>query len=246
MPLLFRCNKAINLSSGFSLLELLIVVSILATIAFTSSLAFTDIDKSQQELMTRTELTELSSAIRQLHEDTGFWLRTGSVEVNINRIPTHDVAYNWEVLAKPNGLNVWDPVSQRGWRGPYIDKVLDAAVITNGEALSIDGSNSGDNGDYNNPTCDSGVTSPCPENVVLLDPFGNPYVLLNIDVNDDVDITVNRNVIVSSGFNGKFESLPITGSGETRYSTLCLELPNNNAYQDNENNNSQDDIAICP
>ncbi|OUS30917.1 hypothetical protein A9Q99_05265 [Gammaproteobacteria bacterium 45_16_T64] len=216
-------NNVTQSPFGFSLLELLIVVSLLAVIAFTSMTNFANTEQNELDGVTRTGLTELADAVRQLHQDTGFW-PTGD-GTNAALIPTHTEAYNWEALTLANGLNAWDAVSQRGWRGPYIDKKLDARVVTNGNNMSINGSASGTTGNFNDPDCAEGIASPCPNSIVLLDPYGNPYVLLNID---------DRNVIVSSGADGDF----------------CTNLSRDALCDDADdlcpNGQTSDDITICP
>ncbi len=238
MQSLRQYNKSRNYFSGFSLLELLIVVGILAIISSTSIQYFGNTEQEKREDLTRIELAELGKSIRQLHKDTGFWPQHDVDSDDIDLIPVHEDPYNWEVLVtnvdrndynnnsdtEDAMLNAWNPVSERGWRGPYTHRVLDSHVILGGDYLDIDGSDSGDSTDYNNPTCDDSEPSPCPEPIVLLDPYRNPYTLLNIN---------NRNVIISSGLNGVFDELPITGTDEERYTTLCGEI-------------LSDDIAICP
>ena len=195
MQLSLKQYSSKHQSAGFSLLELLVVVSILVAIASIGMTNYGNINEEKRDELTRIELAELADALRQLHTDTGFWPGT------TGGIPRTD-PYDWSVLTDTS-LTSWDAVSKHGWRGPYILKKLDKDV-TGDSSIALTGLDSGSTGDHG------------PIDTALLDPYNGPYVLLVLDSGSG-----NRNVIVSQGRDGVFNELGGSGTEAELYETLC-------------------------
>lgn len=62
---------------GFTLLELLLVVAILAVIGGAALLAFTDVEERVEDQSVRPEMVEIAKALRAFRHDMGDWPRRG-------------------------------------------------------------------------------------------------------------------------------------------------------------------------
>lgn len=133
---------------GFTLLELLVVVAILAAVA---SLAYGYMGGVQQRLdddADRVQIAELARALRQFRADTGFYPRQGPFRLsgdngsvtladctsdcfyspaNLGQLLTapcrdEDAAqpFGFVVPVCPVNENPADPAEPRRWRGPYL------------------------------------------------------------------------------------------------------------------------------
>ena len=175
-------------------MELLIVVSLLVTLAGIGVANYDSVDEDEREKLTLTALRELANAVTLLHADTGHWAGADSN-------PVHTSPYDWAVLTETDG-DLWDVVSQRGWRGPYLirQNLVQNVTVAGGANIGIDGGDSGSSADVDLPA------------TALLDPHGGPFVLLSLN---------HRNVIVSRGKNGVFDELPRSGTAAAIYASLC-------------------------
>lgn len=70
--------------SGFTLLELLVVVAILAGTAFIASGTFRGVSEHAEERLVRAEMQEIAKALRQFRQDTGYFPKEGPFELAID------------------------------------------------------------------------------------------------------------------------------------------------------------------
>jgi prepilin-type N-terminal cleavage/methylation domain-containing protein len=69
---------------GFTLLELLVVVSILSAVAFIASGAFRGVSEQANDALVRVEMQEIAKAIRQFKQDTGYYPKTGPFALSVD------------------------------------------------------------------------------------------------------------------------------------------------------------------
>ncbi|WP_309400857.1 prepilin-type N-terminal cleavage/methylation domain-containing protein [Cerasicoccus maritimus] len=132
---------------GFTLLELLVVVSVLAAVAFVATGTYRGVSEDSSDRLVRVEMLEIAKAMRQFKQDTGYYPKTGPFalstdggSVNIDDLParagssdTEKTRWfyspaNFDQLMSTNSpldgtghqLETWDPDTGRGWRGPYL------------------------------------------------------------------------------------------------------------------------------
>lgn len=214
-----RCFGVSNTSNirGFSLVELLVVVSILVAIAGIGVAVYDNVAEEKKADLVVVELTNVAAAVKQLYADTGFWAGYGT--------NPHPAAYDWSIL-RDTSLNNWDEVSRRGWRGPYISRILESKEIGDAAALKVNG-------------LDSGATGDLTVAQSLIDPLNNGVALLALN---------GRNLIVSPGTDGVFALLPAACDTnvfseleceENLYRQFCVEPVDAGLL-------NSDDVYVCP
>lgn len=122
-------------SRSFTLLELLVVVGIMATVAGALAVSLSGATDQAREDMTLRELAELKRAVLQFRADTGFFPRRGPFDLDTRpngAVPTPAEGAAWfdspanlsQLLENPlpatHALRAWDASRRRGWRGPYL------------------------------------------------------------------------------------------------------------------------------
>ena len=104
--------------SGFTLIELVIIIVVLGIIAAVAVPRFTDIASSAKVAATKDEMNSLKKAI------IGNPSAIGGGEY-IDRGFEGDVGYApsrlADLTAKPDSVQVYDRLTRLGWNGPYID-----------------------------------------------------------------------------------------------------------------------------
>ncbi len=132
---------------GFTLLELLVIVAILAAVAFVAGSTFLGVREQANDQLVHTEMQEIAKAIRRFRQDTGYYPKTGPFDlqayggsVPYTGLPASAGSDNaardlWfyspanfhQLLSRTSPLNgtghqlaSWDPETGRGWRGPYL------------------------------------------------------------------------------------------------------------------------------
>ena len=141
--------RCIRFQRGFSLLELLVIIAVLASIAFLATGTFQGVSESANDGLVHSEMQEIAKAIRQFRQDTGYYPKQGPFDlappngigaVPIGNLPAHAGGTNAErvrwfqspanhyqlldTVSPLNGTNHlledWNPDTGRGWRGGYL------------------------------------------------------------------------------------------------------------------------------
>jgi type II secretory pathway pseudopilin PulG len=147
--------------TGFTLMELLLIVFLLGVLAVASMSALDGIEDDAAYQVTRAEMAELATAIRQFKRDTGWYPGEGQYQcadgatLNSNFLNFPSALANdaekiawcehpanlWMLFDNPmqNPSNAseipdnqWNPESARGWRGPYLTQQSLGKVNING------------------------------------------------------------------------------------------------------------------
>lgn len=113
---------------GFTLLELLVVVSLMAVLATVALLANEGVSDQAELDATKVEMAELRKALLQFRRDVGHFPDAAGLIAEGERLAllsscqsidntkintTAGVSYD-------DGCNVWNPDTHRGWHGPYV------------------------------------------------------------------------------------------------------------------------------
>ncbi len=148
-------HPSVHPARGFTLVELLVVCSILAALSVTAWGAYNGVQEANEDAIGRSDLTRLANALRRFKQDTGYYpgqgpfvlAATAQVEADCNAAdgilrrwaePEDDTRRNdWFnspanialLLSAPSiclkhpqaHLRRWNPDTQRGWHGPYLD-----------------------------------------------------------------------------------------------------------------------------
>jgi len=133
----FSFSNAARLQNGFTLLELLVVVVILASLGGIASFRFELVVTEQLNRVVMMELSNIKSAILNFEKDTGERLEEVLSPANLG-----------ELFQKPEGTQEWDIATARGWRGPYLEKAGGVGYIDIGANLESNGAGNPLAGDY--------------------------------------------------------------------------------------------------
>jgi len=149
-----RTDAAAWSRQGFTLLEMLVVIVLLAAVAFIGTGTFKGVSEHANDRLVRAEMQNIAKAIRRFKADTGYYPKTGPFSlvgsggaVTYASLPSHAGSNNverdlwfyspanfYQLLAETSPLPVgdpletWNPETGRGWRGPYIKGFLDGYV----------------------------------------------------------------------------------------------------------------------
>lgn len=132
----FAADRGLPGQRGFSLLELLVVVAILAAVAFVAGGTFRGVRERANDQLVRTEMQAIARAIRQFRQDTGYYPKTGPFDLPAGNPARFYSPANFEQLLSPisplagtgHQLESWDPETGRGWRGPYLQGYAEGFV----------------------------------------------------------------------------------------------------------------------
>ena len=120
LPQLFARRSRLQQAGGFTLLELLVVVGILAAISTIGVAAYTNVLQDSDERLVRAEMQEIAKAIRQFKADTGYYpgegpfgYGDGSGVAQVTDNELKELASNgFDYLADSAG---WDASSREAW-----------------------------------------------------------------------------------------------------------------------------------
>ncbi len=201
---------------GFSLLELMLVVGILAVIGGAMVASFGSVDTDSKDQIARHEILELKKALLQFRQDLGhFPDMTGLSPADFSG------------LLEQGAEDSWDIDRGRGWRGPYVSR-FGEGLLDIGDDLGLDGTGQPDAGSV--LTNIAAIADPYQHKAIgsylqwqsrsgeVYEKWGRPYLLFNLE--DD-----NKARIVSMGKDGVYAG--------------------NNASDICSANTNSDDIVVC-
>ncbi len=152
---------------GFTLVELIIVIGLLAFLAVGALVAYDGVGEDAKQQIVRTEMANISKALKQYKRDVGAYpARQHPADFTFLLV---DKIWEGAVYDELTDDERWDPESARGWRGPYLDNAGNGYVSV-GVNLGFDGSGS--------PTVGAVVAQP-------MMAVGDPFTRLPVDTNDD-------------------------------------------------------------
>ncbi len=122
---------------AFTLLEILLTVVILATVAGLVLIKLDGVSATAQDRLSRSDLVHLRAALLRFHDDTGWLPRQGPFALSADGGEVAEPAEgaDWfrcpanlvQLLEEPRDaagdpVFPWNPDSRRGWRGPYLQR----------------------------------------------------------------------------------------------------------------------------
>ena len=203
-----RFRALLECKLGFTLLELLVVMAIMAIVAGSVIATLGGTGEHATEQVAQAEMAELKKAILQFRRDTGWLPKQGPFSLQglslqgAAILPSgKDAAWFdspanfYQLFENPldpaHPLAAWNPDTGRGWHGPYLSRG-GPMLVTMGQDLEVPGvadrfAHPPDGGLY------AWRTSQGP-----LSRWGRPYLLLDIDL--------PQPYLLSFGPNGRYES----------------------------------------
>lgn len=199
---------------GVSLLEALVVLTILAAVAGIGVQAFNGVSDQAEESLARAEIRQVVNAMQRFRQDTGYWPKEGPFEnsydgdpntVDLSTFDAHpaNLRQLFEMSFAETGtvapttvteILEHDEATDTGWNGPYLSE-LDALQVSVGSGLNTDGSSSPAAGAANFVRAVGDTFTTVPDGVyfqwenldaeILLEPnLGRPYFYF---IDEDAD-----------------------------------------------------------
>ncbi|MCX4187780.1 type II secretion system protein [Methylophaga sp. OBS4] len=177
--------------SGFTLLELLVVIALLIIVSGVALMAYEGVQDQGRYDTAKFEMVEIRKALLQFRRDSGTndFLgqgiyacedpdSPGNLNPNLDKIPVSDLdwcehpANFWMLFKQPGTSFDWNPDTKRGWKGPYLQRIdnvsdVDADILNTGAVASESGTEILDLW-------------------TILDPAGSPYFIFDLDNADEV------------------------------------------------------------
>lgn len=136
-----RARSCLPQQSGFTLIEMLVVLSVVAAVAGIGIQSLGQVRASSQTALVHSEINQIAKAIQRFRADTGYWPKEGPFSSDVNGDVTHPASFAQLFWAPNDGTNdilPFDKVSGTGWNGPYL-RELDAAQVTVGNNITATG-----------------------------------------------------------------------------------------------------------
>ncbi len=121
--------KAKQKNAGFTLVELLVVVAILAAMSGIATTALGSYEQRARGELVLTEMKRISNAILKFNVDTGYFPKQGIYAKKINSVvDKSDIGFLFysprnngaDANSQGNEKLPWDAAANRGWNGPYL------------------------------------------------------------------------------------------------------------------------------
>lgn len=107
----------IKKSRGFTLLELLAVITLLGILAVVAVISLDGVEDESTIKITKVEMSELRKALRQFKRDVGHF--PDEIDLILNEEDRVKLLVNC-VMADDAGCVDWSVDTARGWHGPYV------------------------------------------------------------------------------------------------------------------------------
>lgn len=121
--------KPFVIATGFTLIEALIVISVVGILVVTVITSLDLLRQRSLESQIRADLRQISKAISLLEADTGKW-PNGCVPYKVDSLVINLTSRQAGLLFRPeigdqgNGCR-WSETEINNWHGPYIDRLID-------------------------------------------------------------------------------------------------------------------------
>jgi prepilin-type N-terminal cleavage/methylation domain-containing protein len=237
-------STILSKQSGFTMLELVIVVAIMAIVAGSAIMSFGNTESDAEYQTTNYTLRQLASAVDR-------YLSDGNTLPELGDEIESPADINF-LITKPSISDDWKPDYRLGWRGPYI-KGYKLFYVDVGTDLEADGSSSPTSGSLTTvPTLalpDAFSHQPVSPyylwykdaagNIDIDSKIGRPFLILSEDIND---LSLYR--IVSLGENGTYEHACDYSESNTSHDNYCSRktLCTSGATLFNP---KRDDLVLC-
>lgn len=217
--------------SGFTLLELLVVITLLAIVAGVATLGYEGVQDQGRADVTQYEMSEIRKALLQFRRDSGShsFPTQGTYDCdNAINFPSYLDSLNstdkktwcehpanfWMLfinpLDDPSTIDVeeggWSADTKRGWNGPYLQRKNGYLSLDSNKVGLTDISTPiwGIASPYNANYNETGLAWSVKLNSDVLNEYGSPYLLLGIDTEDTDD-----DRIVSMGENHEYDGIDL-------------------------------------
>lgn len=114
-------------NSGFTILELVTVVAILAIISTAALLSMDGVSADAKYQLTQTEMVEISKALRRFKQDVGYFPDEANLIDDYKKLAllqfcqsTDSTQITTPTVSYDENCKAWDINTGRGWRGPYL------------------------------------------------------------------------------------------------------------------------------
>lgn len=152
--------------AGFTMLELVVVVAILAVIASAAIMSFGNTASDAQIETARYSMKQIAGAVEAYYEDNKNHPNALSPST---RFSPADLGFLFDASQAENAP-AWNPDYRQGWRGPYL-KQAQYMYVDIGDDLMLDGSSRDDSSIFGLPHFLSGSGNEFSNMIAVADPY---------------------------------------------------------------------------